>query len=74
MPVILATLYLGGRDQEDGSSKPAQASSSRGLISKIPKSKKGWWSGSVPQKKKKRKKKKKKRKVFNQSCPSWKPR
>jgi hypothetical protein len=29
--------YLGGREQEDHSSKPAQANSSRDPISKIPK-------------------------------------
>jgi hypothetical protein len=38
--------YLGGRDQEDSGSKPAQANSSQDHILKIPNPKKGWWSGS----------------------------
>jgi hypothetical protein len=37
--------YSGSRDQEDHSSKPAQANSSKDPISKIPNTKKGWWSG-----------------------------
>jgi hypothetical protein len=38
--------YLGGTNQEDRGSKPAQASSLRDPISKTPLQKKGWWSGS----------------------------
>jgi hypothetical protein len=38
--------YLGGRDQEDHGSKPAQANSSQDPISKEPFTEKGWWSGS----------------------------
>jgi hypothetical protein len=38
--------YLGGRDQEDHSSKPAWANSLRDPILKIPIIKKGQWSGS----------------------------
>jgi hypothetical protein len=38
--------YAGGRDQEDCSSKPAQANSLRDPISKNTSHKKGWWSGS----------------------------
>jgi hypothetical protein len=38
--------YSGGRDQEDSSSKPARANSSRDPISKNLFTKKGWWSGS----------------------------
>jgi hypothetical protein len=34
--------YLEGRNQEDHSSKPAQANSSQDPISKIPITKKGW--------------------------------
>jgi hypothetical protein len=37
--------YSGGRDQEDLSLKPGQANSSQDPISKIPFTKKGWWSG-----------------------------
>jgi hypothetical protein len=37
--------YSGGRDQEDCSSKPAQANSSQDPISKIPNTKK--WAGGV---------------------------
>jgi hypothetical protein len=37
--------YSGGRDQEDGGSKPAQATSSQDPISKKASTKKGWWSG-----------------------------
>jgi hypothetical protein len=39
--------YLGGRDQEDFGSKPAQASCSQDPILKIPNTskKKGWYSG-----------------------------
>jgi hypothetical protein len=37
--------YSGGRNQEDCSSKPAQANSSHNPISKKPFTKKGWWSG-----------------------------
>jgi hypothetical protein len=40
------TNYSGGRYQEDHSSKPAQANSLQDLISKIPITKNGWWSGS----------------------------
>jgi hypothetical protein len=49
-PVLVAHAgnpsYLGGRDQEDRGSKPAQANSSQDPISKKPITKKGWWSGS----------------------------
>jgi hypothetical protein len=39
--------YLGGRNQEHHSSKPAKANSSKDPISKKPiTKKKGWWSGS----------------------------
>jgi hypothetical protein len=42
--------YLGGRDQEDHSSKPVWANSLQNSISKKKKKshtqKKGWWSGS----------------------------
>jgi hypothetical protein len=39
--------YSGGRDQEDRGLKPAQANSSKDLISKkLSQKKKGWWSGS----------------------------
>jgi hypothetical protein len=38
--------YSGGRDQEDCSSKPAQATSSQDPTSKKTFIKKGWWSGS----------------------------
>jgi hypothetical protein len=38
--------YSGDRDQEDGSSKPAWANSSRDLILKKTYHKTGWWSGS----------------------------
>jgi hypothetical protein len=38
--------YSGGRDLEDRSSKPAWTSSLQDPISKIPITKKGWWSGS----------------------------
>jgi hypothetical protein len=37
---------LGGRDQEDHSSKSAWANSSQDPISKIPNTKQGWWSVS----------------------------
>jgi hypothetical protein len=37
--------YLGGRDQEDHSSKPAWANSSQDPILKKHITKKGWWSG-----------------------------
>jgi hypothetical protein len=57
--------YSEGRDQEDGSSKPAWANSSQDLISKSPShthTHKCWWSGSsyrswlqTPAKKKKKK-------------------
>jgi hypothetical protein len=61
--------YSRGRDQEDHSSKPAQANSSKILSRKNPLHKKGWWSGPEfkPQyhKKKKKKKKKKKNKNLN---------
>jgi hypothetical protein len=48
MPVAHAynPSYLGGRDQRDHSSTPAQAHISQDLISKIPNTKQGWWSGS----------------------------
>jgi hypothetical protein len=51
--------HSGGRDQEDRGSKPAQASSSRDPILKIPITKKGWRSGlsSSPSTAKKKKKK-----------------
>jgi hypothetical protein len=39
--------YSGGRDQEDLSSRPAQANSSRDPISKIPNTKKGCWRAQV---------------------------
>jgi hypothetical protein len=39
--------YSGGKDKEDQGSKPAWASSSQDPISKIPITKKGWWSGSI---------------------------
>jgi hypothetical protein len=49
-PVLVAHAYnpsySGGRDQEDGSSKPARINSSPDSISKIPNTKKGWPSGS----------------------------
>jgi hypothetical protein len=48
--------YSGGRDQEDHSSKPAWANSSRDPISIKPITKKGWWSGSSPSTAKKEKK------------------
>jgi hypothetical protein len=38
--------YLGGRDQEDHSSKPALAKSSLDIISKVSNTKQGWQSGS----------------------------
>jgi hypothetical protein len=38
--------YLKGRDQEDQGLKPAWENSLRDPISKIPNTKKGWWSGS----------------------------
>jgi hypothetical protein len=39
--------YSGGRDQEDGGLKPAQANSSQDPVSKKPSQKrKGWWSDS----------------------------
>jgi hypothetical protein len=38
--------YLGGRDQKDGGSRPAQTNSLRDPISKIPNIRKSWWSGS----------------------------
>jgi hypothetical protein len=38
--------YSGGRDQADHDSKPAWANSLRDPISKIPFTKKGWWSDS----------------------------
>jgi hypothetical protein len=38
--------YSGGRDQEDGGSKPAWANSSQDPISKKPITKKAWWSRS----------------------------
>jgi hypothetical protein len=37
--------YSGGIDQEDPSSKPAQANSSGDAVLKIPNAKKGWRSG-----------------------------
>jgi hypothetical protein len=36
--------YSGGRDQEEGSVKPARAKQTNKLITK----KKDWWSGSRP--------------------------
>jgi hypothetical protein len=53
--------YIGGRDQEDHSSKPAQANSSQDPFSKNPITRKGWCGGArcrpwvevpVPQKRK----------------------
>jgi hypothetical protein len=38
--------YLGGWDPEDHGSKPIQTNSSQDPLSKIPSTKKGWWSGS----------------------------
>jgi hypothetical protein len=38
--------YLGGRDQEDSSLKPAQSNSSQDPISKKPFTKIGWWGRS----------------------------
>jgi hypothetical protein len=38
--------YSGGRDKEDGGSKPAQANSPEDPILKISNTKKGWQSGS----------------------------
>jgi hypothetical protein len=38
--------YSGGKGQEDCSSKPAQANSSKDPILKTSNTKKGWWSGS----------------------------
>jgi hypothetical protein len=38
--------YSGGRDWEDCSSKPTQGRSSQDPISKMPNTKKGWWSSS----------------------------
>jgi hypothetical protein len=38
--------YLGGRAQEDHSSKPAQADSFQDPISKISNTKQGWWRNS----------------------------
>jgi hypothetical protein len=38
--------YLGGRDQEDGSSKPTEANSWGDPILKISSTKQDWWSGS----------------------------
>jgi hypothetical protein len=38
--------YSGGRDQEDRSSKPTQASILQDPISKNPSENQGWWSGS----------------------------
>jgi hypothetical protein len=38
--------YSGGRDQETHSSRQTLANSSPDPISKIPKTKKGWWCGS----------------------------
>jgi hypothetical protein len=38
--------YSGGRDQEDRCSKPDQANSLQDSILKVPKTEKGWWSGS----------------------------
>jgi hypothetical protein len=43
MPIIS---YSGGREQEDYHSRPGWASSSQDPISKIPSTKKDWWSGS----------------------------
>jgi hypothetical protein len=40
--------YSGGRDQEDGGSKPVQANSLKDPILKNPSQKKAWWSGSKP--------------------------
>jgi hypothetical protein len=43
-PVILATQET--RDQEDRDLKPAHGNSFQDPSSKIPNTKKGWWSGS----------------------------
>jgi hypothetical protein len=65
---LVAPSYLGGRDQEDHSLKPAGANSLQDPILKKPFTEKGWWSGSrckplvqgpVLQKNKKQKQKKK---------------
>jgi hypothetical protein len=47
VPHTCNTRYSGGRDQENCSSKPAQANSLQDPISKKPfTKKKDWWSGS----------------------------
>jgi hypothetical protein len=63
--------YSAGRDQEDGSSKPAWANSWQDPISKKPITKMGWWSGlryrlepKYCQKKKKSLKKHTSQKIF----------
>jgi hypothetical protein len=38
--------YAGDRDQEDRDLKPAHGNSFQDPSSKIPNTKKGWWSGS----------------------------
>jgi hypothetical protein len=43
---VCSPSYSGSRDQEDLSSKPAQANSPKDPILKIPSTKQGWWSGS----------------------------
>jgi hypothetical protein len=47
MPHTYNPSYSGGRDQEDGGSKPPQSNSLQDPISKRPITKKGWWSGSM---------------------------
>jgi hypothetical protein len=37
---------MGGRVQEDDSSRPAKENNSQDLILKISNTKKGWWDGS----------------------------
>jgi hypothetical protein len=62
--------YLRGSDQADCSWQPARANSSEDPISKIPITKKGWWSevaqGVVPEFKPQYRKKKKKKKKRNE--------
>jgi hypothetical protein len=73
---LVAPSYLGGRDQEDHSLKPAGANSLQDPILKKPFTEKGWWSGSrckplvqgpVLQKNKKQKQKQKKLRSFCQA-------
>jgi hypothetical protein len=49
-PVLAAHIcnssYSGGRDQKDSSLRSVQANNLQDPISKIPNTKKGWWSGS----------------------------